>query len=159
MAEPCQPGGCELWKTDIHWGHAHILQLQRQDTLGFEVDLWRARGEFPSDLAGVAPRQKEIRYSSRTRANTEQFKQFQRLSGALATLLEELLADLKDGKEAALLRSVAEHFPASRSKESIIGTAISFRTRRYNGWSIAGNAVTPGFASGPWPERDSFDAR
>lgn len=81
----------------------------RQDTLAFQVDLWNARGEFPSDLAGVVTRQKEIQYSSRTRANTDQFKQFQRLRGALANLLEKLPADLKDSNEAALLRSVADH--------------------------------------------------
>ena len=81
----------------------------RQDTLAFQVDLWNARGEFPSDLASVATRQKEIQYSSRTRANTDQFKQLQRLRYALANLLEKLPADLKDSKEAALLRSVADH--------------------------------------------------
>ena len=47
----------------------------RQDTLAFQVDLWSARGELPRDMAEVETRQKEIRYSSRTRANTDQFKQ------------------------------------------------------------------------------------
>ena len=47
----------------------------RQDTLAFQVDLWSARGELPGNLAEVATRQKEIQYSSRTRANTDQFKQ------------------------------------------------------------------------------------
>ena len=46
----------------------------RQDTLAFQVDLWNARGELPRDLAEVATRQKEIQYSSRTRASTDQFK-------------------------------------------------------------------------------------
>ena len=49
----------------------------RQDTLVFQVDLWSARGELPSDLNDVMARQKEIQYSSRTRANTDQFKQIQ----------------------------------------------------------------------------------
>ena len=51
----------------------------RQDTLAFQVDLWSARGELPRNLAEVATRQKEIQYSSRTRANTDQFKRAQRL--------------------------------------------------------------------------------
>ena len=59
----------------------------RQDTLAFQVDLWSARGELPGNLAEVAMRQKEIQYSSRTRANTDQFKQQQRLRYALASLL------------------------------------------------------------------------
>jgi hypothetical protein len=37
----------------------------RQDMLAFQIDLWNAHGEVPSDLAGVATRQKEIQYSSR----------------------------------------------------------------------------------------------
>jgi NTE family protein len=40
----------------------------RQDTLAFQVDLWSARGELPGNLAEVATRQKEIQFSSRTRA-------------------------------------------------------------------------------------------
>jgi NTE family protein len=49
----------------------------RLDTLAFQVDLWNARGELPRDLMGVELRQKEIRYSSRTRAATDQFHQQQ----------------------------------------------------------------------------------
>ena len=41
----------------------------RQDTLAFQVDLWSARGDLPRDLAEAEVRQKEILYSSRTRAD------------------------------------------------------------------------------------------
>ena len=61
--------------TPLHW----VVQSEpRQDTLAFQVDLWSARGDFPRDLPEVAMRQKEIQYSSRTRANTDQFKRLQR---------------------------------------------------------------------------------
>jgi len=82
---------------------------RRQDTLAFQVDLWSARGEFPRDLAEVATRQKEIQYSSRTRANTDQFKRLQRMRGALAALLEKLPEDLKASEEAKILRADADH--------------------------------------------------
>src|SRR5262250_1310977 len=75
----------------------------RQDTLAFQVDLWSARGEMPGNLSEVAMRQKEIQYSSRTRANTDKFKQIQGLRGALARLLERLPPELRDGEDAALL--------------------------------------------------------
>jgi NTE family protein len=81
----------------------------RQDTLAFQVDLWSARGEFPGGLAEVATRQKEIQYSSRTRANTDQFKRLQRMRCMLATLLEKLPDDLKASEEAKMLRSAADH--------------------------------------------------
>ncbi len=47
-----------------------------QDTLAFQIDLWSARGDVPSDLSDVMVRHKEIQFSSRTRANTDQFKKF-----------------------------------------------------------------------------------
>jgi NTE family protein len=81
----------------------------RQDTLAFQVDLWSARGEFPGNLAEVATRQKEIQYSSRTRACTDQFKRFQRARCALASLLSKLSDELRDSKEAKLLSSIADH--------------------------------------------------
>ena len=81
----------------------------RQDTLAFQVDLWSARGEFPGNLAEVATRQKEIQYSSRTRANTNQFKRLQRMRCALASLLAKLPGDLRDSEEAKLLSSIADH--------------------------------------------------
>jgi NTE family protein len=45
---------------------------------------------MPSDLSGVMVRQKEIQYSSRTRANTDQFKQNQCVRVALANILEKI---------------------------------------------------------------------
>jgi NTE family protein len=92
--------------TPLQWVFEHG---QRQDTLAFQVDLWSAHGEFPGDLAEVATRQKEIQYSSRTRANTDQFKRLQKIRGVLATLLEKLPDDLKASDEAKMLRSAADH--------------------------------------------------
>ena len=92
--------------TPLQWVFEHG---QSQDTLAFQVDLWSARGEFPGDLTEVATRQKEIQYSSRTRATTDQFKRLQRLRCALATLLEKLPDDLKASEEAKMLRSVTDH--------------------------------------------------
>jgi NTE family protein len=69
----------------------------RKDTLAFQVDLWSAKGEFPRDLVGIELRQKDIRFSSRTRAATDHFKKAQSLRRALKHLLklvpeEKLLA-------------------------------------------------------------------
>jgi NTE family protein len=81
----------------------------RQDTLAFQVDLWSARGEFPRNLVEVATRQKEIQYSSRTRANTDEFKRYQCVRSALAGLLSKLPPELRDGEDAKLLSSVADN--------------------------------------------------
>jgi NTE family protein len=83
-------------------------QSQRQDTLAFQVDVWSARGELPRNLADVVTRQKEIQYSSRTRANTDQFKRFQRARKALSGLLAKLPPELLASDEAAMLGAIAD---------------------------------------------------
>ena len=92
--------------TPLQWV---VEQGPRQDTLAFQVDLWSARGDLPGNLADVTMRQKEIQYSSRTRANTDQFKQYQRARKALANLLCKLPPDLLAGEEAQMLSSIADH--------------------------------------------------
>jgi len=92
--------------TPLQWIFEHG---RGQDTLAFQVDLWSARGEFPGNVSEVATRQKEIQYSSRTRACTSQFKRLQRIRTVLASLLEKLPDDLKASEEAKMLRSVADH--------------------------------------------------
>jgi NTE family protein len=79
------------------------------DTLAFQVDLWSARGELPRTVAEVSTRQKEIQYSSRTRAGTDSFKYVQRLRRAMTDLLEKLPEHLRNGLEAQLLRPAADH--------------------------------------------------
>jgi NTE family protein len=61
--------------TPLQW----VVETEpRRDTLAFQVDLWSARGEFPRNMLEVITREKEIRYSSRTRAGTDQFKHVQK---------------------------------------------------------------------------------
>lgn len=80
-----------------------------QDMLAFQVDLWNARGQLPRNMAEVATRHKEIQYSSRTRANTDQFKHVQRLRHALADLLNRLPEDLSQDEDVKLLGTAASH--------------------------------------------------
>jgi NTE family protein len=80
----------------------------RQDTLAFQVDLWSARGEAPHDMPEVIARQKEIQYSSRTRANTDSFKRIQRVRAALVDLFEKMPNLNIESEEIELLRSIAD---------------------------------------------------
>ncbi len=80
----------------------------RCDTLFFQVDLWSARGDFPRNMFDVLTREKEIRYSSRTRAGTDQFKYEQKLRHALSELMAKLPEDLKNSHQAKLLGKEAE---------------------------------------------------
>jgi NTE family protein len=92
--------------TPLQWVVEHG---PRQDTLAFQVDLWSATGELPGNLGEVAMRQKEIQYSSRTRATTDTFREVQGLRSAMARLLERLPAALRDSEEAKLLGAEADN--------------------------------------------------
>lgn len=90
--------------TPLQW----VLESsERRDTLAFQVDLWSARGGVPRTLGEVAMRQKEIQYSSRTRASSDQFKKEQRLRNALADLISKLPDSLRETPEFALLNPEA----------------------------------------------------
>jgi NTE family protein len=79
-----------------------------QDTLAFQVDLWSSRGEFPCNLLEAETRQKEIRYSSRTRLATNEFKKKQLLRRATAKLLAKMPPDLLQTPEADILAAEAD---------------------------------------------------
>ena len=78
------------------------------DTLIFQVDLWSARGDVPSDLAGVATRMKEIQYSSRTRSATDAFRRTEKLRTAFNELLAQMPAGLAASPQARLLAEASD---------------------------------------------------
>ncbi|WP_421996999.1 patatin-like phospholipase family protein [Reyranella sp.] len=80
----------------------------RVDTLAFQVDLWSARGELPRDMIEVDVRQKDIRYSSRTRASTDQFRRMQSMRRAAAKLLRDMPDALRQTEEAELMAQEAD---------------------------------------------------
>jgi NTE family protein len=94
-----------LSNTPLQW----VLDARpREDTLAFQVDLWSARGELPRDMIEVDTRQKDIRYSSRTRAGTDTFRKMQALRRAAAKLLEQMRPELRQTPEAELLAEAAD---------------------------------------------------
>lgn len=109
--------------TPLQW----VLENEpRQDTLAFQVDLWSARGAFPRNMAEVTTRQKEIQYSSRTRANSDRFKYTQKLRNALSSLLRKLPDELRDSREFAALSPLAN--PKVYNLVQLI-----YRSKRYEG--------------------------
>jgi NTE family protein len=82
----------------------------RMDTLVFQIDLWSARGDIPADLNDVMVRLKEIQYSSRTRAYTDQFKAIQSARSALANLVDKLPPQLLDSDDGKVFREAADRW-------------------------------------------------
>ncbi len=98
----------------------------RQDTLAFQIDLWNARGEVPGNMSEVMVREKEIQYSSRTRANTDNFRHAQRMRNALADAVDKLPPELRALPEFAPL---IEH--QDRSVYNIVH--LIYRAKHYEG--------------------------
>jgi len=79
----------------------------RDDMVIFQVDLFSARGPMPRTIAEVTERDKDIRYSSRTRLNTDVFRKLQTLRRAAARLVSKLPSQFEDDDDALLLRGSA----------------------------------------------------
>ncbi|WP_265516464.1 patatin-like phospholipase family protein [Nitratireductor luteus] len=100
-----------------------------QDTLVFQVDLFSARGELPRDLLELEMRRKQIVYSSRTRLNTDQFRERHALRRAIAQLFDQLPPEAKQSEEMQRLRDLgADH------KVSIVH--LIYRRRNYEGQAL-----------------------
>lgn len=74
---------------------SHVIDhLGDADATIFQVDLFSARGEVPRTLAQVAEREKDIRFSSRTRAVTDRLREQHELHRRLRTLAALLPANV-----------------------------------------------------------------
>ncbi|HEY9237512.1 MAG TPA: DUF3734 domain-containing protein, partial [Burkholderiaceae bacterium] len=69
----------------------------------FQVDLFPARGDLPTTLAEVAEREKDIRFSSRTRLNTANELDRQVIAQAARRLIDKLPPALRDDPDALAL--------------------------------------------------------
>ena len=86
----------------------HVLDVaDRCDMTIYQVDLFHARGAMPKDLSEVLQREKDIRYSSRTRFNTDAAQQLEALRLAACRLLEKLPDELRDDPDAKALTAIA----------------------------------------------------
>ena len=96
--------------TPLQWlvTHTRVTGERLPDALVFQVDLWNALGDFPRTMAEVMTRQKEIQYSSRTRAFTEFIRKLHKVETCVATLLEQLPEQFKRSEESRYLASIAQ---------------------------------------------------
>jgi NTE family protein len=78
------------------------------DLLIFQVDLFSARGLLPMTLLEAAEREKDIRFSSRTRMNTDKAKQIHNIRNALRDLIGKLPDELKADPSVAILNQAAK---------------------------------------------------
>ncbi len=77
--------------------------VPRRSRLTFQVDLFPARGQVPTDMLEASEREKDIRYSSRTRVNTDTFAEKHAVRHAINELMERLPPEMRETPEAKRL--------------------------------------------------------
>ena len=78
------------------------------DLLIFQIDLFSARGPLPVSLLEAAEREKDIRFSSRTRMNTDKNREVHNARKALRDLMDKLPDDLKNDPSVEILCKAAK---------------------------------------------------
>src|SRR3569832_105334 len=78
-----------------------------RDMLIFQVDLFSALGDLPTSLLEATEREKDIRFSSRTRMNTDKNRQLHNARRAVRDLIGKLPDYLKDDPSVKLLREAS----------------------------------------------------
>ncbi|HEY1447667.1 MAG TPA: patatin-like phospholipase family protein [Caulobacteraceae bacterium] len=107
----------------------YVLEEERaRDLLVFQVDLFPARGPMPGNLIEVAEREMDIRYSSRTRFNTDQALRVRNARKLVRELLAGLPEDISKGKAA---RAVAE----LAAENALTVVHLIYRRRPFEGSS------------------------
>jgi NTE family protein len=145
---PVQIGDHHYWDGGIV-SNTPLDHLLDQDgdasSLVFQVDLFPAQGPMPQDMAEVMARQKDITYSSRTRAGTTRFKQTFRLRRQLRAALEriapakrtkadtETLADLNRPGVVDILHLIYRARPYERDNKDYEFSARSSAEHRATG--------------------------
>jgi NTE family protein len=79
----------------------------RDDIVIFQIDLFSAKGCMPENLFDIGQREKEIRYSSRTRLNTDIFREMQTIRRAIRHLRGKVPPELCDNPDWEFLDSVS----------------------------------------------------
>ncbi len=87
----------------------YVLDAEiNNDLLIFQVDLFSARGPLPVSLLEAAEREKDIRFSSRTRMNTDKNQQIHNTRRALRELIGKLPDYLKNDPSVEILCQAAK---------------------------------------------------
>src|SRR5574337_532612 len=107
-----------------------IDQPRQHDMLVVQVDLFSARGHMPRNLNEVAEREKDIRFASRTRFNTDRVTHVQSLGAAARRLAAKLPAALANDPDLARLTSLGS--PAALTIMHLIYRSKHYETQSKN---------------------------
>lgn len=103
-------------------------QENKANLLIFQADLFSARGPLPTTMQEAAEREKDIRYSSRTRLNTDQNKKIHNARKAVRDLISKLPDNLKDDPSVKYLKEAAK-------ENTVTVVHLIYRQKNYHGAS------------------------
>jgi NTE family protein len=86
---------------------SHVLDNQTADMLVFQVDLFSSQAVRPKTIMDVMAREKEIRFSSRTRNISDQLMQARKRREVASRVLAKLPPELKDDPDVQELTAIA----------------------------------------------------
>lgn len=92
---------------------AHVLDEQDAPMLVFQIDLFSAHAEPPATIMDVMAREKEIRYSSRTRQVSSERLKLRQEREAIRRVLAKLPPEMCSDADVVALRAQAEEHPVS----------------------------------------------
>lgn len=130
----------------------------RRSRLAFQVDLFHAAGPLPDDLEAVSERDKDIRYSSRTRAGTNTFKQMHDIRHDINTLWEGLNPEMRALPAARRLYAISCVTTMDIVQLVYLPTDAQGHTKDYEfsrstmreRWSVGLNDARATLAASPW---------
>src|SRR5436190_14936843 len=96
----------------------------KRDLLIFQVDLFSACGLLPESLLDAAEREKDIRFSSRTRMNTDKNRQIHNARMAVRDLIGKLPDYLKNDPSVEFLREAA-------NENTVTVVHLIYRSKNY----------------------------
>ena len=108
------------------------LRPGRQGRVVFQVDLFHARGALPATLGEVTEREKDIRFSSRTRLGTTTELNRQVIAQAAQRLLAKLPAALRDDPDAKALAGLRCEAAANSGVDVV---HLIYRSKHYESQS------------------------
>ncbi len=92
---------------------SHVLDTQDAELLVFQVDLFAAAAKRPTTMMDVMAREKEIRFSSRTRQVSDALLKLRREREAIRRVLDKLPDTLRSDADVVALAAMAHEHPVN----------------------------------------------
>jgi NTE family protein len=112
---PVEIDGCWWWDGGLvsNTPLSHLLDHQDDEMLVFQLDLFSATADRPKTIMDVMAREKEIRYSSRTRQISAQMIKQRKEHETIRRLLAKLPPVLADDRDAKRLAALTRDAPVN----------------------------------------------